>query len=180
MKRIAAILLLLVLAFNFCGYRFVLACMNDAATAAVEKKADAADYTEDDLISVKTALNLPYYTSSNEFERAYGSVNINGQDYEYVKRRVHNDTLELLCLSNAAKTKLRAAGNELAGASADASLPAKKSSTIIKINIPDFYQSFSLHLSSLSAFVDAKLFLANDASAQNGYRSLQERPPQAA
>lgn len=181
LKRLAAILLLFVLVFNFCGYRPVLAYMNDAATAAVEKKADADDYADSDLVSIKTTLHLPYYTSSNEFERAYGSININGQDYEYVKRRVHNDTLELLCLPNAAKTKLTATGNELVKASADgnASAPTKKSSTTIKINLPDFYQTLSLNLSSPFASVNTKPFPAKNAVALNGYRPLQERPPQA-
>lgn len=180
LKRIASILLLLILVFNFCGYRLVIAYMNDTATAAVEKKADAADYADSDLVSVKTALNLPYYTGSKEFERAYGSITLNGQDYEYVKRRVCNDTLELLCLPNAAKEKLKAAGNDLARASADgnASTPTKKSSATVKISLPDFYQTLSLSLLSLSPSVTGRHFLLNDVSVIIGHPSLQERPPQ--
>lgn len=175
-------MLLLVLAFNFCGYRLVIACMNDAATTAVEKKADAKDYADDELISIKKTLNLPYYTSSAEFERAYGSVNINGQDYEYVKRRVHNDTLELLCLPNTAKTTLNAASSELAKASADgnASAPTKKSSTTVTLNLPDFFQSLSFRLQLPFAVVNATYLAIDNAVALTGYNSLQERPPQVA
>ncbi len=180
LKRLASISLLLILAFNFCGYRLVIGYLKDATTDAVEKKADAKDYTDNELLSIKTTLHLPYYTSANEFERAYGSVTVNGQEYEYVKRRVHNDTLELLCLPNAAKTKLKAAGNDLAKASSDgsANAPTKKSSTTIRLNFPDFYQTLSINLLLVSAAANSKHFLSNDASALIGYTSLQERPPQ--
>ena len=77
--------------------------MQSSSDAYLEKQVDQNKYNEDELITIKTKLNLPYYISSDQYERAYGSINIDGTNYQYVKRRVHNDTLELLCLPNRQK-----------------------------------------------------------------------------
>lgn len=178
LKRLAAILFLLILVFNLYGYRLMISYMSDASTARIEQKLDAAQYSDDELVSVKTKLNLPYYTNSNEFERAYGSINIAGKDYEYVKRRVHNDTLELLCLPNKAKTGLKSIGNDYAKASTDQS-QEKKSTSVLKISLPDFFCAeqtiFSLSSSSLTTTTPA----ANTAFSFADYSLEQERPPQA-
>jgi hypothetical protein len=55
---------------------------------------------------------LPYQTSHINFERCYGEVEINGVHYTYVKRRVFNDSLTLLCLPNYEKTKIADAGSD--------------------------------------------------------------------
>ena len=143
-------------------------------------KIDQSDYSDDELISVKTVLNLPYYNSSSEFERAYGSMNINGVEYDYVKRRVYNDTLELLCLPNQEKTKLQAVKNDFLKLSIDNtnSQPNKKSSTILKISLPDYSQQFATF--SITALNEVVIihhsenfkFIFEDHSV------LQDQPPQ--
>ena len=112
LKRLSSILFLFVLLFNFWGYRFMIDCLQDQQDISLNSQLDADQYNDQDLISIKTSLNLPYYTNSGSYERAYGSINVNGVDYEYVKRRVYNDTLELLCLPNQAKTNLQTVKNQ--------------------------------------------------------------------
>ena len=102
----------------------MIAYMENGSEAFLEKKLDKREYSDEELISIKTKLNLPYYTGSRDFERSYGSININGVAYQYVKQRVYNDTLELLCLPNTAKTKLQEAKNEITKSSADAQASA--------------------------------------------------------
>lgn len=169
---------LLILLFNFYGYRLVIASLKQDTVAAIETKADRQEYSDDELVSVKTVLNLPYYTSSKDFERAYGSININGIDYEYVKRRVHNDTLELLCLPNAGKTKLKATENELAkGASEGSTLPNKKS-TSLKISLPDFCHSLTAFTPSATIEIQSLPPSFNTAFCTADHSLQQERPPQ--
>jgi hypothetical protein len=177
LKRLAAIFLLLVVVFNIYGYRFVLSCLQQNHDAIVEAKIDQREYSEAELISIKTTLHLPYYTSSREFERAYGSININGIDYEYVKRRVHNDTLELLCLPNQGKTKLQKASNELAKAAADdnATVPLKKT---MKISLPDFFQSLPTEMEKGFVVVRRTYHLSSTRYSTSDYSLPQERPPQ--
>lgn len=139
----SAILFLLILVFNFYGYRLVIAYMEKKGSTAIEQKLDKQDYGDDELISIKTVLNLPYYSSSPHFERVYGSATVNGIVYEYVKKRVYKDTLELLCLPNESGTKLQDIRNNLAQAAADGevSFPVKKGGTsTLKLSLPDFFQ----------------------------------------
>jgi hypothetical protein len=153
--------------------------MEKGSDAALEKKLDRREYNDDELISIKTKLNLPYYSSSRNFERTYGSVNIDGIVYEYVKQRVYNDTLELLCLPNTAKTDLQNAGNELAKASAEgqASVPVKKGPSTLKISLPNFFQPLFTFI-SVSTPVKKEYIVQNEPFTFFTFGKRQERPPQ--
>lgn len=179
MKRLPAILFLFILVFNFVGYRMVIAYMQNGDSAALQTKLDRQEYSDAELLSIKTKLNLPYYTPSQEFQRSYGSVTIDGIVYEYVKQRVYNDTLELLCLPNAAQTKLQNVKLELTKSSADgqASLPLKKGPSTLKISLPDFFQPLQ-SFSSLPVLVKQNHIVHNEAFLLSGFHIRQERPPQ--
>lgn len=158
----------------------VLSCLQTGNEVAIEKQVDKNNYSDDELISIKTTLHLPYYTSSPYYERAYGSITIGGKDYEYVKRRVYHDTLEVLCLPNQGKTALKAFGNDIAKSSADgqASAPAKKSGTTVKISLPDFCQSQKTNTVSFSVIAKELHVLLNTNFLPANYSSELERPPQ--
>jgi hypothetical protein len=68
-------------------------------------------FNENDLIEFEVPLNLPYITGTREYERVEGEIQLNGNYYIYVKRKVNNDTLYVKCLPNSAKTKLYRARN---------------------------------------------------------------------
>ena len=124
--------------------------MQSSSNAFLEKKVDQNKFDERELITIKTKLNLPYYTSSDQYERAYGSVSIKGTNYQYVKRRVHNDTLELLCLPNQTTTKLQSVRNELTKSLADGQAPTPKKNSTIKISLPDFFQPVKIFSATCS------------------------------
>lgn len=154
--------------------------MEKSNDITLEQKLDGDDYSNDELISIKTPLNLPYYASSSEYERTYGSVNIEGVVYDYVKKRVYNDTLELLCLPNSTKTKLHDLKNTITQSAADgqASLPLKKGATTIKISLPDYcQQTETLATFATSPYIQHRLL--NETRFFSGFTSQQERPPQA-
>ena len=150
--------------------------MQSSSEAFLEKKVDQNNYDENDLICIKTKLNLPYYSGSNQYERAYGSIDINGTNYQYVKRRVHNDTLELLCLPNQTTTTLKRAGNDLTQSFADGQATTPKKSTTIKISLPDFFQSFKTF--SATCLLEPKpTFIQYTFSVTEGYTLKQRKPP---
>ena len=147
---------------------------------AFELKLDSRDYNQEELLSIKTKLNLPYYSSSPQFERAYGSVIIKGVVYEYVQKRVYNDTLELLCLPNNDKTALQGIKNDLTKATADGqtTVPVKKGSTTLKLSLPDYCQFFESSENAGTVIRTAYL-LQNEFFAFTDFTQRQERPPQA-
>lgn len=158
----------------------VIAFMARTSDAALEQKLDKDEYSSEELVSIKTVLHLPYYASSPEFERAYGSVDINGVVYEYVKKRVYNDTLELLCLPNTARTKLNTIRKDIIESSADnhASLPLKKGATTLKISLPDYCQQTE-SLTVFSSLLSTQYRLLNESFSLTAFVRPQERPPQA-
>jgi len=99
-KKLAAILLLIVLLFNAFGYRWVSGYFEQKATENLVAMIDQNNYDESDLISIKTPVNLPYYANNAKFERVDGEMVINGVVYQYVERRVFNDSIEIKVLPN--------------------------------------------------------------------------------
>lgn len=61
---------------------------------------------------MRVTLNLPYQTNWTDFERVDGEIEINGIHYKYVKRKVQNGQLVLLCLPNEAKMRLQTARDD--------------------------------------------------------------------
>ena len=112
MKKTAAILLLSIFLFNLFGYRWWLSYMEGKADDDLAKVISKVAYAEADLISIKTPVSVPYYNNSSSFESTEGEVNINGSIYRFVKHRIYNDSVELLCIPNKTKQELLSARND--------------------------------------------------------------------
>jgi hypothetical protein len=109
MNRPVAILLLLIHIFNVGGYRFVFDKLEKDASVQLIDKLDNDQYRDDQLIEMKVPLPMPYQTNWSSFERYNGEIQIEGVHYNYVKRKVWNDTLILLCIPNHDKMQLNSA-----------------------------------------------------------------------
>ena len=81
--------------------------METTASAELTEQITENRYDENQLISLKVPVtNLAYYNNSKEFEWVDGSIDIQGIRYKYVKRRIYNDTLEVMCIPDAASIRL--------------------------------------------------------------------------
>ncbi len=109
MKRLAAILLLGIFGFNWIGYQLVTAYLESRSDKQLETRLDDNRYDDSQLLSIKVPSHLSYSSPSLQFERVDGQVEVKGILYKYVKRRIFNDSLELLCIPNQAAMNLRAA-----------------------------------------------------------------------
>jgi len=113
LKKLFSILLLSLLVFNWVGYHLLVFCMQETASAKLESQLDNNDYDETQLISIKIPVTyLPYYNNSKFYERVDGQIEIEGVQYKYVKRRIYNDSLEMLCIPDHNVMKLLSAKNE--------------------------------------------------------------------
>lgn len=128
--------------FNLCGYRLVIHYLQNWSTAELASQIDNNDYDDATLISIKTPLSLPYYTNSETYERVDGVISIDGEYYNYVKRRVFNDSLELLCLPNTIKDRLDKVEVEYSKSVSDGQADKNsKKPTIIKNILPEFCEN---------------------------------------
>jgi hypothetical protein len=103
LKKITAILLSGMLMFNWFGYQLLTHYLQSKAEARAVAKLDQNDYDESQLIEIRVPINLPYHNDWKEFERYDGQIEIDGIHYNYVKRKVENGELVLLCIPDQEK-----------------------------------------------------------------------------
>lgn len=100
MKKGASILFISTLLFNGFGYRILSNYFDQKATNQFNQRIEENNYNEADLVLIKTPINLPYYANHPQFEQVQGEMVVNGVIYQYVARRIFNDSLELKVLPN--------------------------------------------------------------------------------
>lgn len=144
MKKTVAILLLLILVFNFYGYRLLLSYFEEMATTRLEHKLDAGEYDENRLVEVKIPVRLPYLASWSVYETYYGETEWNGEYYQYVKRKLSNDTLYLLCIPHDEKTRIQAAKTDyfksVNNLPIENGSPQSKQASFVKLLLSEYLQ----------------------------------------
>ena len=112
MRNLTAIFLLSILLFNLVGYKALFQYLQQRADIQLQVSLDKEQYNSNDLITVKVPLSLPYQTNWKEFERVDGEIKLDGKIYKYVKRKVYNGELILLCLRDNNKMHLQTAKDD--------------------------------------------------------------------
>ena len=106
MKKLIAISLLALHLFNLAGYSLVFDYFIGRSDEQFIIHINNDNFDENRLVEIKIPLNLPYMQGSFDYERFDGTVEHDGVQYNYVKRRVFEDTLSVLCLPNDRKTSM--------------------------------------------------------------------------
>lgn len=185
MKKITAILLMGVLLLNWFGYRLVADYFENRASNEMQAQLDIDNYSDVELISIKVPLSIPYGPNSQNFEKVEGNIDINGINYQYVKRRFYKDTLELMCIPNTATTNIKNAreefsklANDFVNLSTSKKLPNSHNHSV-KYSIQDFTSDhyFDIHQVLLSINPIHSL----SAYPENCFIYLQklDKPPEA-
>jgi hypothetical protein len=112
LKKLAAILLIAILFFNWYGYRIVTTILTNNADKKLELRLDNNQYDESQLIELRVQLNVAYQNDQADFERHYGEIEIDGKYYTYVKRKIEDGFLILKCIPNNSKEQIKTAGND--------------------------------------------------------------------
>lgn len=113
-RKIATILLLSFLLFNWVGYRLLLSWYEGRETARWETLLDDRQYDPSQLILFKVSASaLPYSNPSAGFERADGELQVNNLHYRYVLKRLYNDSIEFLCIRDDESGRWQQAKNEI-------------------------------------------------------------------
>ena len=135
MHKPIAILLLMIHIFTVGGYRFVFDKLEKDASVQLIDKLDKDEYADNELIEMKVPLPMPYQTNWSSFERYNGEIEINGILYNYVKRKVWNDTLILMCIPNHDKMQLNSAKEQFFSLVNDLDQKGKETPATPKANV---------------------------------------------
>ena len=159
MKKVAALFFITLFLFNLFGYRLVVEYMQHKASEQLEARLDRNLYDESQLIELKIPMNLPYQTNWSAYQRYDGEIEVEGIMYKYVKRKVANDTLYLMCIPNTKKMSLETAKNDFFKLSNDLqnndSKKSDNSKTISFKSLQGEYDEYSFSLNALSNFDDS-------------------------
>ncbi len=147
LKKIVTIFMLAVYLFNLAGYSLVFQLLishNNRKTATVINN---KGYSDEELVHIKIPVLLPYSSNWSDYERYDGEVEYEGIYYKYVKRKIYNDTLHLLCLPDFKRTRLQSAENNYARQvnNVNASSGEKTANLAKKNTAPSEYDQPQMH-----------------------------------
>jgi hypothetical protein len=86
---------------------------------AMESRLDKDQYDENELISITVPLDNPYLLEQKNYQRIVGEISFQGKNFKYVKRKVSDGKLVLLCIPDARKMVLKKAKAEYGNAAND-------------------------------------------------------------
>jgi hypothetical protein len=179
LKKLIAIPLIAVYLFNLIGYTLYTNYFIAQADKKIVQQIDNNIFDEQQLIELKTPINLPYYTNNKEYQRVDGQIELNGIQYNYVKRKIQNDTLYLLCLPNFIKTTLYKDKNNYARQVNDIPSDNKDHNAAKKNSLSNEYvYQFIQHDISAPIKNIQILFINKPAILLKGYLLVDGQPPQ--
>jgi len=128
LKKLSAIILMLILLFNITGYRVWFYYAEHKANLAMESRLDNDQYNENELVSITIPLDNPYQLEQVNYQRINGEINFQGKNFKYVKRKVSEGKLILLCIPDVRKMVIKKAGTDYGNAVNDLNGNNKNSS----------------------------------------------------
>lgn len=157
--------------------------MEHRADVALETKIDNSDYDDSILMEIRVPLNAPYLSgNSTEFERFDGELELEGVHYKYVKRKIVNGELVLLCLPNENKTRYqnsRANFFKLVNDLNQSQSKSKNNTSSFKILVTEYQKENNFWTVISLPEIQVKHSAANDSPLADGFNSLPEHPPKA-
>lgn len=180
MKKLFAILLLSVHLFNLAGYSLLFQHFINQSDSQLVKQLDNNRYNNEDLVEVKVPLNMPYINSTNSFERVDGQLECNGVHYNYVKRKIANDTLYVLCIPNISKTQLYSAKAAYSKEVNDIPSNKKNAESVKKAGFGSEYNcTYNQYVISAHIIITTVNYPTVSARLQKALIQIPEQPPKA-
>ncbi|HLZ15511.1 MAG TPA: hypothetical protein VKQ08_00630 [Cyclobacteriaceae bacterium] len=105
MKRIVSIVLIWLFLFNVIGYYGIYVAMLRHARVALNEKIDNGQLKDDQTVTIKIPMALPYPVQQDVYERVQGDFEYLGEFYKLVKQRYSSDTLYVVCTKSLEEKK---------------------------------------------------------------------------
>jgi len=148
-KSIAIVLIFLVL-FNALGFYGLLIGLRYKNTLDLVQRLDSHQYSEDETVTLKVPMAIPYHIDSETYERVDGEIEHNGEFYRLVKQKLAKDTLYIVCIKDNDSKKIKQALSDYVKTFTDKPVDAKQTSKFLTGFIKDFLPS-SIEITPASA-----------------------------
>lgn len=184
MKKLSAILLIALFLFNLFGYRILFHYEQQQSDIRLEASLDKQEYNDADLITIKVPLSLPYVNNQQSFERIDGEITVNGKILKYVKRKISDGNLILLCLPDHNKMRIESAKDEFFKYANDlvqnnqSKKSGGKSGLSFKNVLSDYCLNVHDYISSICGEVHSYTVPYQVKLLPSSYDQLPEQPPE--
>ncbi|MBX2961551.1 MAG: hypothetical protein KF687_03510 [Cyclobacteriaceae bacterium] len=179
MKKLFAILMLLVFMLNVLGYYGVLMGLKLKHIKTLLAQFDDDDYDRDHEVVIKVPITIPYATDSEDFTRVDGEFEHNGEFYRIVKQKLQSDTLHIVCVKDLTTKALKQTLADYVKSFSDTPFNEKNQAKGLQNLIKDFMAA-STTLQSINMGWNYDLL---QGSATNAFESISipliNPPPQA-
>lgn len=109
MKKLIAILLVVLLLFNALGFYGLLEGLRYKTTLELVRRLDKNQYTQDEIVILKVPFAIPYQLNSSDYERVDGEMEYDGEFYRLVSQKLTNDTLFMACIKDHSSNRIHKA-----------------------------------------------------------------------
>jgi len=159
--------------------------LQQQADKQLEAQLDNEAYNDQDLVTITVPLSLPYLTNWKDFERTDGEIKLDGKIYHYVKQKVYEGQLILMCLPDEQKMHLENAkddffklANELVN-NAPSQKKSGNNSIVMKLVISDYDKLQTASSFFFSNNVNTVFSNNSSAALSPGKGFTPEQPPEA-
>jgi hypothetical protein len=98
LKKLIAIFLVFLLLFNALGFYGLFIGLRYKTGLDLVQRLDNNQYSEEETVTLKVPMALPYHIDSEEYERVDGEIEHQGEFYRLVKQKLEKDTLYIVCI----------------------------------------------------------------------------------
>lgn len=143
LRKIIAICFFTILLFSTGGYHPFISLLQQKADRNLESLLDQEVYDEASLIEIRVPLNMPYQQRYTGYERHYGNIEVDGQSYTYVKKKIDGDVVIFQCIPNQSRQQLKDMRYDLTRANSTLATtgdgPQKQTQhSLVKYSLSDF------------------------------------------
>lgn len=127
MKKFIAIFLVILLFFNALGIVGLFMGLQYKSGLDLVQRLDDQQYSEEETVTIKVPMALPYHIDSDEYRRVDGEIEHNGEFYRLVKQKLEKDTLYIVCIKDQDSKRIKQALSDYVKTFTDKPADAKHS-----------------------------------------------------
>jgi len=139
MKRLFSFFFLLLILLNTIGYYEVLLFMESQNYDKAVQKISGNENEISGNLLLKIPLASRFNEDDREYRKAQGEVVVEGELYHFVKQKLYQDTLYIICLRDAKTSEVREALSDLSKTMADQNHKSGNTQKSVDVSFAKFY-----------------------------------------
>jgi hypothetical protein len=177
LKKIVSIFLVFLILFNTLGFYGLLEGLRYKSALELVQRLDNQQYSEEETLTIKVPLAIPYHSDTNDYERVNGEVEYKGEFYRLIKQKLERDTLSIVCIKDYASKRIKQALADYVKTFTDKPADAKHSGKTSSNFIKDYLPSKITISTVAEGWHYALAFFPENCDLTNADHSITSPPP---